>query len=117
MWWTVACRLCLRGQTTRIEYIGGEGVPPGDSMRIADGGSEACGAPLPAPASSFERRASASDGRFNLMEDGAMVAVSGANDDAEDLSDLVLVREVRTDGSELADDAAGESCPKPGDDV
>ena len=113
----------MRGQTTSIEYMGGSKLPPGDSIRIEAGGGGICSLAaavivslvLESPLSVRPGRASL--GIANFIGELGIPAESGTKDEAEDLSDLMLVREVRIDGSELAEDAAGESRPASGEEM
>ena len=116
----MASRLYWRGHTTKIEYIGGLRVPPGD----IDGFVPLTDASEPVDPSvgestlidfeSFDSRLGPEPSFESLgntrVIGGRAIGVSARKDDAEDRCDWrVLFLEEAIDGSELADDIEGES--------
>jgi len=111
MWWTVASRACSRGQTTKMEYIGGRtrdqlrglgererGAIVVESDAIEPGVAVCSGEWMPR----------GWEGSSRLM--GGRISERIASDPVEDTEEksVELVREVRIDGSELPDDPADD---------
>lgn len=103
-----------------MENIGGRRLPPGEIIRIAVGGCTDCWGVseslcLELSLSALLRE---SVGRVSLIGEVGIREGSGMYDDADDRSDRrLVVRVVRMDGSELADDTVGEPFPVSGDDA
>ena len=99
---TVASLLKDRGQTTKIEYIGGWATT-GVVVSLAEP-AEACRTvELEPPDSLDSARLEDSGGNESFMFSGF---ASDTKDDADDLVEGTLVRPVRIEGSELADEDA-----------
>lgn len=115
----VASRLCSRGHTTRIEYMGGcRALPNGERLRCGEAartvGSEST--ELLESHGGDCRSLSLSDrlaGKARLMSGSVVGLVSCRKDDADDLSDRRLDWPVSAalvrDWSELPEESAGES--------
>lgn len=98
----MASRLCFSGHTTRIEYIGGSRLPPGDIILMAEGVSKDS-LSLDWDFSESERLERASFGRASWMSEGCERLMSGTYEEADDRSDLLLT--VRIEGLELPEEA------------
>ena len=123
---TVASRLYLSGETTSIENIGGAVLPPGDASN--DPGLLSVSMKVPAPADSsggdsteltLESLDSCAGAvvRFGSLGSESFMFGSVENDEADERWEwkaLVLAAD-ETDGSELADEIAGDSRPTSGD--
>ena len=100
---TVASRLYLSGQTTRMEYIGGirlpgEVAPPGTELLVSSPDADLESLP--------------DSGKASFMG-GLNNVGSGMNEEADERSDRRLL--VRAAELELADDTEGDSRPTSGE--
>lgn len=114
IWLTVASRACSNGHTTRIEYIDGWNGDLARGLAAADGGTTVVAEPLESGVLSelswleplSPRR---SDGSASVIGGVCdLKRTSESMDEPEEVLDM-LVREERSDGSELPDEAADEA--------